>query len=54
MLQVSWSCTPIKRELSLNCAIAGTYRIVYFGDYKNGLTGKINAFTGTSGTFTIS
>ena len=35
-------------------APAGTYRIVYYGDYKNGWTGAIVPFTGTSNTFTVS
>lgn len=33
---------------------AGTYRIVHHGDYKNGWTGRIHPFTGTSRTFTVS
>ena len=32
----------------------GTYRIVYNGDAKQPVTGKINAFTGTSSKFTVS
>ncbi|MFJ4840589.1 neutral/alkaline ceramidase [Streptomyces sp. NPDC088746] len=32
----------------------GTYRIVHYGDAKNGLTGAINAFTGVSRPFTVS
>jgi len=34
-------------------APAGSYRIVHYGDYKNGWTGKISPFTGSSRTFTI-
>jgi neutral ceramidase len=33
---------------------AGTYRIVHHGDYKNGWTGRIAPFSGTSRTFTVS
>ncbi|MEV5645526.1 neutral/alkaline ceramidase [Streptomyces flaveolus] len=32
----------------------GTYRIVHFGDAKNGLTSAISAFTGASRPFTVS
>jgi neutral ceramidase len=32
---------------------AGTYRIVHYGDAKNGWNGKISAFTGTSRTFAV-
>ncbi|MFC9156693.1 neutral/alkaline ceramidase [Streptomyces bauhiniae] len=32
----------------------GTYRIVHHGDAKNGVTGAISAFTGTSRPFTVS
>jgi neutral ceramidase len=32
---------------------AGSYRIVHFGDYKNGWTGKISPFNGASRTFTV-
>jgi neutral ceramidase len=32
----------------------GTYRIVYNGDAKAPITGKISSFTGTSNTFTVS
>ncbi|KAK6541901.1 hypothetical protein TWF694_007678 [Orbilia ellipsospora] len=32
---------------------AGTYRIKYYGDSKQPLTGKISAFTGTSSPFTV-
>ena len=32
---------------------AGTYRIVHNGDYKDGWTGRVSAFTGTSRTFTV-
>jgi neutral ceramidase len=35
-------------------APSGTYRITYYGDSKNGLTGKISAFTGSSNEFTVS
>jgi neutral ceramidase len=35
-------------------ATPGTYRIVHYGDYKNGWTGKVSPFTGTSRTFTVS
>jgi len=31
----------------------GEYRIVHYGDYKNGWTGKIHPFTGHSRTFTV-
>jgi neutral ceramidase len=34
-------------------APAGTYRIVHHGDWKNGWTGRITAFTGTSASFTV-
>ncbi|MGW0819247.1 neutral/alkaline non-lysosomal ceramidase C-terminal domain-containing protein [Streptomyces viridiviolaceus] len=32
----------------------GTYRIVHFGEAKNGLAGAISTFTGTSRPFTVS
>jgi neutral ceramidase len=32
---------------------AGSYRIVHYGDYKDGWTGKVHPFTGTSRTFTV-
>ncbi|KAF5253221.1 hypothetical protein FANTH_1817 [Fusarium anthophilum] len=32
---------------------AGTYRLSYYGDSKTPITGKINAFTGSSSEFTI-
>ena len=44
---ISWETTP-------EFATAGTYRIVYHGDSKQALTGKISAFTGTSNSFTLS
>ncbi|HOB29285.1 MAG TPA: neutral/alkaline non-lysosomal ceramidase N-terminal domain-containing protein [Bacillota bacterium] len=31
----------------------GTYRIVHYGNYKNGWNGKIYPYTGTSSTFTL-
>ncbi|MBB5020551.1 neutral ceramidase [Chitinivorax tropicus] len=31
----------------------GSYRIVHFGDYKNGWNGKIHPFTGVSRSFTV-
>ncbi len=31
----------------------GQYRIKYYGDWKNGIGGKITAFEGTSGVFTL-
>jgi neutral ceramidase len=31
----------------------GTYRIVHHGDWKNGWTGRITAFTGLSNAFTV-
>jgi neutral ceramidase len=34
-------------------ALPGTYRIVHHGDWKNGWTGRITAFTGTSRPFTV-
>jgi neutral ceramidase len=34
-------------------ATPGTYRIVHYGDYKNGWTGKIHPFTGATRTFTV-
>ncbi|MEU6084674.1 neutral/alkaline ceramidase [Streptomyces sp. NPDC047108] len=33
---------------------AGTYRVVHFGDWKNGWNGRITAFDGTSREFTVS
>jgi neutral ceramidase len=33
---------------------AGTYRIVHYGDYKDGWTGQIHPLTGTSRNFTVS
>jgi len=33
---------------------AGTYRLTYYGDWKNGLGGKITAFTSSSSPFTVS
>ncbi|KAH8926210.1 Neutral/alkaline nonlysosomal ceramidase [Atractiella rhizophila] len=35
-------------------APSGTYRISYFGDWKNGWTGAITPFSSTSPTFTVS
>ena len=43
---VSWDIAPDTP--------AGTYRIVHYGDAKNGLTGVISPFTGVSGTFAVS
>lgn len=34
-------------------AQSGQYRIVHYGDYKNGWNGQIYGFTGTSRTFTV-
>jgi len=34
-------------------AQTGSYRIVHQGDWKNGLTGNIEAYSGTSATFTV-
>ncbi len=34
-------------------AISGQYRIVHFGDYKNGWNGQIYGFTGTSRNFAV-
>lgn len=34
-------------------ATAGTYRIRYYGDWKNGIGGAITAFNGTSNTFEL-
>ncbi len=35
-------------------AAPGNYRIVHYGDYKNGWTGKISPISGTSRTFAVS
>jgi neutral ceramidase len=45
---ISWETAAESAPVS-----PGTYRIVYNGDSKTPLTGKIVAFTGTSGNFTI-
>ena len=45
LARITWAVPPN--------ATPGTYRIVHHGDYKNGWTGKIHPFTGTTRTFTV-
>jgi neutral ceramidase len=50
---VSESKATVTWDIPANTPI-GKYRVVHHGDWKNGLTGKITAFTGTSRPFVIS
>ncbi|MEC3980890.1 neutral/alkaline non-lysosomal ceramidase C-terminal domain-containing protein [Amycolatopsis sp. H20-H5] len=44
---------PVTWDIPVNTPI-GKYRVVHFGDWKNGLTGAITAFSGSSRAFVVS
>lgn len=49
-----WGSSQVTIEWNIpQNTLPGTYRIVHYGNYKNGWNKKIYPYTGTSSTFTI-